>query len=91
MGLFAVPDEVSTSAQPSLFFFFLFPLAISCGMWDLSSPTSDPGTGRQSLNHWTAREVPQPCTILNITFLIIIKKKCGLVEGTPKVALTCSM
>ena len=32
------------------------------GMWDLSSPTRDrtptPCTGRQSLNHWTAREVP---------------------------------
>ena len=50
------------------FFFFLFPLARSCGMWDLSSPTSDLGTGRWSLNHWTARKVPQPCTILNITY-----------------------
>ena len=32
------------------------------GMWDLSSPTKDrtctPCTGRQRLNHWTAREVP---------------------------------
>ena len=32
------------------------------GMWDLSSPTRDrtrnPCIGRQSLNHWTAREVP---------------------------------
>ena len=31
------------------------------GMWDLSSPTRDrthtPCIGRQSLNHWTAREV----------------------------------
>ena len=32
------------------------------GMWDLSSPTRDrtrtPCTGRGSLNHWAAREVP---------------------------------
>ena len=32
------------------------------GMWALSSPTRDqtriPCIGRQSLNHWTAREVP---------------------------------
>ena len=32
------------------------------GMWDLSSLTRDgthtPCLGRQSLNHWTAREVP---------------------------------
>ena len=32
------------------------------GMWVLGSPTRDqtctPSTGRQSLNHWTAREVP---------------------------------
>ena len=32
------------------------------GMWDLSSParewTHTRGIGRQSLNHWTAREVP---------------------------------
>ena len=32
------------------------------GMWDLSSQTRDwtltPYTGRQSLNHWTTREVP---------------------------------
>ena len=34
----------------------------SQGMWDLSSPTRDrtctPCSGRQSLNHWTTREVP---------------------------------
>ena len=33
------------------------------GMWDISSPTRDqthtPCIGRQSLNHWTAREVPR--------------------------------
>ena len=38
-------------------------------MWDLSSPTRDrtrtPCTGRQSLNHWTAREVPWANMILS--------------------------
>ena len=38
------------------------------GMWDLSSSTRDrtctPCIGRQSLNHWTAREVPQNDVIL---------------------------
>ena len=33
------------------------------GMWDFSSPTRDrtctPRVGRQSFNHWTAREIPQ--------------------------------
>ena len=33
------------------------------GVWDLSSSTRDPThtpcIGRQSLNHWTAREVPR--------------------------------
>ena len=37
------------------------------GMWDLSSPIRDaihtPCIGRQSLNHWTAREVPGPYTL----------------------------
>ena len=36
-------------------------------MWDLSSPIRDPtrtpGIGRQSLNRWTAREVPYHCTL----------------------------
>ena len=35
------------------------------GIWDLSSPTRDwthsPYIRRQSLSHWTAREVPLPC------------------------------
>ena len=39
-------------------FWFIWP----CDMWDLSSPTRNwtctPCTGRQSLNHWTTREVP---------------------------------
>ena len=38
------------------------------GMWDLSSPTRDrtrtPCIGRQSLNHWTAREVPIALVLL---------------------------
>ena len=42
------------------------------GMWDLNSPTQDgtrtPCAGRQSLNHWTTREVPHPW------FIIIFKK-----------------
>ena len=42
-----------------LFYVFVF---WPWGMWDLSSPTRDwthtPCIGRQSLNHWTAREVP---------------------------------
>lgn len=32
------------------------------GMWDLNSPTSEPvfpAVGAQSLNHWTAKDVPQ--------------------------------
>ena len=41
--------------------FVLF-LATLRAMWDLSSPIRDQTcalyTGRQSLNHWTAREVP---------------------------------
>ena len=41
------------------------------GMWDLSSPIRDwictPGFGRQSLNHWAAREVPQR-VFLNLRF-----------------------
>ena len=37
---------------------FLF-LAMPHGMWDLNSPTRDgPGLEVQSLNHWTAGEVP---------------------------------
>ena len=42
-----------------LFYVLIFWLQ---GMWDLSSPTRGetciPCTGKQSLNHWTAREVP---------------------------------
>ena len=40
-------------------------------MWDLSSPTRDqictPYIGRQSLNHWTTREVPVRSIILNLS------------------------
>ena len=47
-----------------LFNCFLF-LATPCGMWDLSSltrlQTHIPCVGRQSLNHWTTREVPTVC------------------------------
>ena len=45
-----------------LCFFFLL-VFWPWGMWDLSSPTRDrtriPCTGRRSLNHWTARELPR--------------------------------
>ena len=44
------------------FLSFLFFLAAPHGMWDLSFPTRDwtsaPALEAQSLNHWTAREVP---------------------------------
>ena len=37
-------------------------MAVSCGMWDLSSPTRDwnhtPCIGRQNVNLWTTKEVP---------------------------------
>ena len=38
-----------------------FFLAVSCGMWDLSSPGIEPTLEAlevQSLNHWTARKIP---------------------------------
>ena len=42
------------------------------GMWDLSSPTRDQThtscIGRQSLNHWTAREVHLPPFVEEIIF-----------------------
>ena len=46
------------------FIFFNVLVFWPLGMWHLSSLTKDwncpPCTGRQSLNHWTAREVPPP-------------------------------
>ena len=56
------------SFSTTFFFFFLFPLAISCGMWDLSTPASDLGTGRLSLNHWTASESHNPAQFLTSLF-----------------------
>ena len=51
----------SAYLKTDLFFFFFF--ATPHGMWDLSSLNRDqvraPCIGRQSLNHWTAREVPK--------------------------------
>ena len=45
-----------------LFGFFFFFFFLLCGMWDLSSLTRDrthtPLHWKQSLNHWTTREVP---------------------------------
>ena len=43
-------------------FCFMFCFFLAEGMWDPSSstrePTHTPCIGRQSLNHWTTREVP---------------------------------
>ena len=48
-------------------------------MWDLSSPRRDrtcmPYIGRQSLNHWTTREVPTPHFFSLLT--IPRKEGCG--------------
>ena len=45
------------------------------GMWDLSSPARDwtriTCTGRQSLNHWTAREVPTLTFLCQWKYLIV--------------------
>ena len=55
--------KVFTEFVIMLFLFYLL-VFWSRGIWDLSSPTRDqlrshtPGIGRQSRNHWTAREVP---------------------------------
>ena len=52
------PRSSKQDAAHSLFFF----LPVSLGMWDFSSLNRDlthvPCIGRQSLNQWTAREVP---------------------------------
>ena len=52
-----------------LFYVFVFGWQ---GMWDLSSRTRDrthtPCIGRQSLNHWTAREVPYFSFKLSLCF-----------------------
>ena len=46
------------------------------GMWDLSSPARDwictPCTGKWSLNHWSAREVPALSTYLSIYLSIYV-------------------
>ena len=55
------------------------------GMWELSSPTRDRTptscTGRQSLNHWTTREVPHTLILLAwplmaFQFAIFVLKAC---------------
>ena len=44
-----------------------------CSMWDPSSPTRDrtciPCIGRQILNHWTTREVPQKSVFKDLSTL----------------------
>ena len=57
-------------------------------MWDLSSPTKDqthiPCIGRQSLNHWTTREVP-----LISLFRLILKLVAQMeIESTVQVQNT---
>ena len=46
------------------------------GMWDLSSPTlgrtRTPCIGRQSLNHWTTREVPGGYSFVVVRRLLIV-------------------
>ena len=53
--------KVFTELVTTLFLFYVLGFS-PWGMWDLSSPTRDwtatPFIGRQSLNHWTTREVP---------------------------------
>ena len=50
-----------------LILFYVLNFFVPRGMWDLSSSTRDqthaPCFGRQSRNHWTAREVPYSCSI----------------------------
>ena len=70
------------------------------GMWDLISPTRDgthiPCIGRQSLNHWTAREVPTSWylkshypKIMACSFfffnpnLLFASKTCRVTVGSP--------
>ena len=76
---FCIPS--SSYAQQHLVFslFFQKILATHWGMWHLSSRARDqthsPSIERQSLNHWTAREVP----IFSIFSLavLIVKIPCG--------------
>ena len=46
-------------ARLEVLFLFIYFQVTLCSTWDLSSPARD-RTGVQSLNHWTAREVPPP-------------------------------
>ena len=55
------------------------------GMWDLSSlmrvRTCTPCIGRQSLNHWTTREVP-PHSLLVRRRCFLVKLACHLLHST---------
>ena len=55
------------------FFVFWVFLAAPCSMWDLSSwirdRTRSPALKVQSLNHWTAREVPDWMAYKQQTFI----------------------
>ena len=50
-----------------LLFYVLVFLVVRLFWWDLIFPTRDrtgtPCIGRQSLNHWTTREVPKYCLL----------------------------
>ena len=80
---------VSFSTTLNFFFpFFLWPYHVACGIlvlqpvtWALEGGVLTTGLPGKSHN---------PAQFLT-SLIIIIKKKCGLVEGTLKVALTCSM
>ena len=56
--------KVFVEFVPILLLFYVLILGGLQGMWDLSSLTRDqtctPCLGRQSLNHWTTRELPKP-------------------------------
>ena len=78
-------DTLSGSCDSFFLFGWLFG-AMPRGMWDLSSPTRDrthtPGIGRQSLNHWPAREVlASACRGLHSTIVGHLHLE-GLVEAT---------
>ena len=76
-GIFLVFIEFVTILLLFLCFVFFWPWSL----WDPSSPTRDwnctPFIGRQSLNHWTAREVPVIIYIGTFILLFII-----IIHGT---------
>ena len=55
-------------------------LAVSCSLWDLSALTRDwthtPCVERQSINHWTTREVPKIQFFIHSLFLLLEPLLC---------------